>query len=154
DVGDVRIALTEALDDGPAPPAVAGNVRTRHPREITAWTLAAIATATALTLIAGTRARDGEQRVTRVELSLPDGIELFLAGGKAVALSPDGRSLAFVGVHSGGRQIYVRRLDQSDATALRGTEGAFTCFFSPDGAALGFVSTNGSLQKVSLADGL
>jgi serine/threonine-protein kinase len=153
DIADVRISLTEPSDDAPAAPAVTLHPRTTRTREIAAWTLAAISTATALALI-GWRSAATRDPVARVELSLPQGVELFSSGGKTIVLSPDGRSVAFVGTRSGVRQIYLRRLDQSDATPVRGTEGSFTCFFSPDGSAIGFIAANGSLRSVSLADDL
>jgi hypothetical protein len=61
------------------------------------------------------------------------------------------------GMRGGNRQIFIRRLDQVDqdeATPLRGTENALTCFFSPDGGALGFTVVGSELRTVSLADGL
>src|SRR5262249_7860932 len=35
----------------------------------------------------------------------------------------------------------------------RGTESVSDCFFSPDGSALGFITADNSLKKVSLTDG-
>lgn len=59
-----------------------------------------------------------------------------------------------MGTSGGGRFVYLRRLDQFDATPIRGTEGASTSFFSPDGQAIGFVTSAGELKTVSLVDGL
>ena len=71
-----------------------------------------------------------------------------------MASSPDGRSLAFVGTAVGERQLFLRRLDRFEVTPVRGTEGATTSFFSPDGRALGFATSAGELRTVSLTDGL
>jgi eukaryotic-like serine/threonine-protein kinase len=65
----------------------------------------------------------------------------------ALAFAPDGRSLAFSAEREGRTQLYVRRLDQLDATPIAGTEGASSFFFSPAGDALGFYS-NGALRRV------
>ena len=65
-----------------------------------------------------------------------------------------GTRVAFIGVAGGVRQLYMRRLDQSDAVPIRGTELASTCFFSPDGSAVGIVLNNRTMKTVSLADGL
>ena len=93
--------------------------------------------------------------VQRLELNLPPGVELYGSYTQTVALSPDGTRMAFIGVLGGVRQISaVRRLDQDEATPLRGTENSNGCFFSPDGDALGIVTAGGALKKVSLADGL
>jgi len=95
---------------------------------------------------------DPAAATTRVELTLPAGVELWSFHG-AIAVSADGRRVAFIGIRNGVRQVYVRRLDQFEATPLRGTEGASTCFFAPDGEAIGFINANAALGKVSLADG-
>ena len=99
------------------------------------------------------RRRDAAE-VTRLELTLPPGVELFGSTSRTVASSPDGRSLAFVGTALGERQLFLRRLDRFEATPVRGTEGATTSFFSPDGNALGFATSAGELRTVSLVDGL
>jgi Tol biopolymer transport system component len=88
----------------------------------------------------------------RFELNLPAGVELYTLGN-SVAFSPDGTRVAFVGVVGGSRHIFLRRLDQPEATPLPGTLNVNDCFFSPDGAALGFITSGASLMKVSLADG-
>jgi serine/threonine-protein kinase len=54
---------------------------------------------------------------------------------------------------SGGRwQLFLRRLDQLDASPVAGTEGAYAPFFSPDGSSVGFFA-NGRLLKVALSGG-
>src|SRR5207237_362689 len=68
-----------------------------------------------------------------------------------LALSPDGSRLAYVG---GPRaQILVRQRSQLHATAIPGTEGAQSPFFSPDGQQLGFVTGDNKLQIASLSGG-
>jgi Tol biopolymer transport system component len=57
----------------------------------------------------------------------------------AFALSPDGRTLAFVAAPRGELPIvFVRRLDSVEATPLAGTQGARNPFWSPDGRSIGF----------------
>ena len=56
----------------------------------------------------------------------------------AMAFSPDGSELVFVGWRDGVQQLYVRSLDQYEARPLSGTEGAVNPFFSPDGEWVGF----------------
>ena len=79
--------------------------------------------------------------VRRLTLDLPSP----MARGSGFALSPDGSTLAYVGRGADGRtrQLMVRRLDEADAQALAGTEGAIDPFFSPDGAWIGFFSFPG-----------
>jgi Tol biopolymer transport system component len=70
-----------------------------------------------------------------------------------VAFSPTGTHVAFVGNFNGSREVYVRDLSQLDAFVVRGSENAFSCFFSPTGDEIGFITDRG-LHKVSLTDKL
>ena len=70
----------------------------------------------------------------------------------ALALSPDGRSLAFTAQRDGMTRLYVRALDDEEARAIAGTEGADGPFFSPDGNWIGFWAA-GAIRKVALAGG-
>jgi serine/threonine-protein kinase len=85
--------------------------------------------------------------VLRYNLVL-DSTEAMVPGGSYVgrlALSRDGSLLAYVG---GPRtQLLIRPRNQLHATALPGTEGANTPFFSPDGSYVGFLEE----AKVQLA---
>jgi serine/threonine-protein kinase len=67
-----------------------------------------------------------------------------------VALSPDGTRLLYP---SGDPvRLFVRRLDQSQATELPGTDEAYAPFFSPDGQWVGFAA-HGKLNKIPLEGG-
>jgi serine/threonine-protein kinase len=74
--------------------------------------------------------------------------------GNAFAISADGSTLAFVGQRNreSPTQLYVRRLGESRAEALPGTDGANAPFFSPDGAWIGF-DTGLELKKVAVTGG-
>ena len=155
DIAMARIEIQEAMvEPGTLSPAAPLKRGVRWTFAIP-WILAAILAGALLVMRAEPRrAALLPRSVTRLELTLPAGVELYLGSGQSVALSPDGTRVAFAGVLNGLRQLYVRRLDQFDAVPLRGTERVQTCFFSPDGNAVGFVVTDRTLKKVSLADGL
>lgn len=74
--------------------------------------------------------------------------------GPAAILSPDGTVIVFVAQKTAGEkpQLYVRRLDQSRAMALPGTDGVDSPFFSPDGKWIAFFA-DGKLQKTSPGGG-
>ena len=58
---------------------------------------------------------------------------------KSFAISPDGRSIAFVANDSSGnRRAWLRDVGEGEAKGLAGTEGANSLFWSPDGRSLGF----------------
>ena len=84
--------------------------------------------------------------------SVPLGPEqAFTRGGRhLVALSPDGTQL----VYQADQQLYLRRLDQLQATAIPGTrEGDDRSpFISPDGEWIGFWA-GGQLKKVAMSGG-
>ena len=68
-----------------------------------------------------------------------------------LALSPDGSRLAYVG---GPRaQVLVRQRNQLHATAIPGSDGAQSPFFSPDGQRVGFFTGGRKLQIASLSGG-
>ena len=90
-----------------------------------------------------------------MRLSVEIGVDatLFTEWGPSVILSPDGTRLAFVAAASDKkRRMYVRSLDQLQATALSGTENARNPFFSLDGQWLGFFA-DGKLKKISVQGG-
>ncbi len=90
--------------------------------------------------------------VLRASLALPPGVEID-RDNASLALSPDGRTVAFAGSAPGGRQqIWLRRLDAAVASPLDGTDGATYPFWSPDGRFVGFFSER-KLRKVPAAGG-
>jgi hypothetical protein len=72
-------------------------------------------------------------------------------GGARIALSQDGRALAYIGPAEGGTRLWLRRIDQLDATPIAGTEGASHPFFSPDGSRVGFIKNGTEVRIASLA---
>src|SRR5207344_3208951 len=54
----------------------------------------------------------------------------------SMAISPDGRSIAFVAAGDGPPRMWVRQLEGTSARELPGTEGAYLPFWSPDGRSL------------------
>ncbi len=89
----------------------------------------------------------------RVSADIGAEASLFTEYGPAAILSPDGTRVAFVATGSDQRRhIYIRSLDQLQASALAGTEDARDHFFSPDGQWLGFFA-DGKLKKISTQGG-
>jgi eukaryotic-like serine/threonine-protein kinase len=70
-----------------------------------------------------------------------------------VAVSPDGKTLAFTAVdEKGSTNLWVRALDAQQANMLQGTEDAAYPFWSPDGKYLGFVADR-KLKKIAVSGG-
>ena len=57
----------------------------------------------------------------------------------------------YSGPADGGNRLWLRRLDQLDATPIAGTEGAASPFFSPDGQRIGFIKEGTAVRIASLA---
>jgi serine/threonine protein kinase len=88
----------------------------------------------------------------RVNLQLPPKTQLDLQNA-SLALSPDGRTLAYsASAADGKQQLWIRPLDSLQAQPLAGTEDASYPFWSPDGKFLGFFADQ-KLKKVQAAGG-
>lgn len=66
-----------------------------------------------------------------------------------IAISPDGSHLAYIG--GPGQRLILRPLNELKGSAIPGTEGAITPFFSPDGKYVGFEANNG--LRIARVDG-
>jgi len=78
---------------------------------------------------------------------------LFTDYGAAEVLSPDGtRIVLAIQDPNGKQQLYLRALDQLQATPIAGTEGGRDPFFSPDDEWIGFFA-DGKLKKISVHGG-
>ena len=81
-----------------------------------------------------------------------DGIAGSNPPSPQLAISADGRRLAFVAVQADGRpRVWIRTRDSVIAHPLAGTEGAAHPFWSPDGKYIGFFAA--AKLKTILADG-
>lgn len=79
----------------------------------------------------------------------PPGKEEF----SGLALSPDGRQIAFATIGANGTTtLWVRSVDSLDSRQLAGTEGAVQPFWSPDSKTIGFFA-EGKLRRIDAAGG-
>src|SRR4029079_468434 len=104
----------------------------------------------------GARSRPGEPKLAaRFGVRVRADEEFSNLGGNLIALSPDGKYLAYI---ANGR-LNVRPLDRLESTPIRGTEFAAnnvatirSPFFSPNGQWIGFLQ-GGQIKKVSINGG-
>jgi Tol biopolymer transport system component len=142
-IGDARLLLEDAPKEAP------GAMR-RVP-----WAVAAaFAAMAALAFWALWRrpAPNPAQAAMRLDVDLGAAVAPTNLGPDAI-LSPDGTRLVFVAQGSNGKsRLLTRRLDQSEPVELRGSEGAFAPFFSPDGQGVAFFA-GGKLKKTRVDTG-
>jgi Tol biopolymer transport system component/tRNA A-37 threonylcarbamoyl transferase component Bud32 len=147
---DLKAALTWAMEQ--PPPSTAAKPSRRW-QWIAATTL--VIGALGGWSVSHFRQPPAEDRVLRLEITPPEGGQ-FVLGGTAniggVALSPDGRTAAFVASANGHTGLWVRPLDGTTARLIAGTEGAGYPFWSPDSKSLAFFTAS-TLQRVDLAGG-
>jgi serine/threonine-protein kinase len=158
DIGEARVALERAIAAPPAGAQVtesAAAASVARVRRWLPWVLFAAAAA-ALVVVLGPRARPAQPeapaRVTRLVSTLGVPGSLVVDAGPAAVLSPDGRAIVLLVRRDNITKLYVRRLDQLEATELAGTENATNPFFSPDGSQIGFFASKG-LKTMPAAGG-
>jgi serine/threonine-protein kinase len=144
-------AVTTAVMPGAARPGMPA-ARRLAPLTIAALAAAALATAAALW---GWLRPAPVAPLNQFSLALRTGEVLQAApptGGSRVAISRDGRRMAYLGPGEGNPRLWVRRMDQLAATPIAGSEGGTSPFFSPDGRQVGFIQ-NGTVVKVASLEG-
>jgi serine/threonine-protein kinase len=93
-----------------------------------------------------------ERTVRRFELLLPVEIGANSDWGSNIAISPDGRRIAYSGMHDGASSpgLWVREADELEPVSLTGTTLGVHPTFSPDGSRIAFISDDRALKVASL----
>ena len=152
-IADAALELEE-IAAAPSIPVSVSQSKSSRFATMVPWAIALLAVITA----AGWSVRNRPSATAaaaplRVQISAPAGVEFFSSIGNSFAISPNGRSVAMVGVSNGVRRIYLRQLGQFEGEPLRGTENAPDAVFLTGQRALGFVTSDRALRTLSLADG-
>jgi Tol biopolymer transport system component len=117
--------------------------------------IAGIGAALAVALNGPARAPVTAAPAETIQFSLlpADGTTFADGRGSSLAISPDGRQIAFTATGADGAlRIYLRELGSLNARAVPGTEEGLYPFWSPDGKSLGFFA-RGKLQRIDVAGG-
>jgi len=146
DIGEARIAI----DRPSAVPAAAAPAKSgRWP-----WAVAALSLVAALAWTAWQQKPREAPTPATFAVEPPEGVHfapIATSGGSAI--SPDGRTLAFVAVTPKREPLlYVRPMGSLEARALPGTEDAGRPFWSPDSKSVAFFA-GGKLKRIDLAGG-
>jgi Tol biopolymer transport system component len=155
DIADARLEIEESLR---APVRrIEAKTAVKPPRaRALQWIPWLVAVAALLAVIALVRRRPaGIEDLVRLSVDLPENMSLDANIGDQVqvlAISPDGRRIAFRVKSGEERRIFVRDLSRENVEPVAGTEDGTNPFFSPDSEWLGFVAGD-KLKKTAIRGG-
>ncbi|MGZ7042397.1 MAG: protein kinase domain-containing protein, partial [Thermoanaerobaculia bacterium] len=147
---DLMLDLTWIRESSSSGESVAV-ARSRRRRWIAPALIALLAAATLALAMLYLRARSPELKPwTFSILSAPGS-----SNGDAVAVSPDGTSVAYYGSRTAGGVplLWIRRFSDPTPRPIAGTEGAEFPFWSPDSQWVAFFGHNQKLTRVNVATG-
>jgi Tol biopolymer transport system component len=152
DIGEARIALEAPLDEPVETAEGVPEASARARRGFVPWipwAVVAVVVAAWAMNAAWNRREDGPAPVTRFEIAPPEGFETMWWP----RISPDGRTVAFLGRDGSGKtSIWIRPMDSFAPYPLAGTEDSGRPFWSPDGRYLAFFRDS-QLLKVPVSGG-
>jgi eukaryotic-like serine/threonine-protein kinase len=149
-IGDFRLALSGAFDPPVEWVAAAGTPRT--------WQLAATLVAGAVIAVAGLAGVGGLSRAPSSEPQMPIRLEVPVRGIEApfgaVAVAPDGQSVAFAARDARGQStLWVRHLSSLDLREIPQVRRPTAIAWSRDGRRLAVLSGTADLNTVDLVTG-
>jgi len=135
-------------------PAVVAGARRERKRlgivfAVAGWVLAV---AGLVGVVLYSRRLSQEQQPVRVDVDLPNGVDMSMNSFGGAVISPDGKWLVIPATTPNGSELWVRDLSSGKAVLIPGTQGAAFPFWSPDSNMVGFFS-NGKMRTVAAAGG-
>ena len=157
DIGEARIAIETGEDTAIA--HVPARSLTRLVAAVSIASTLVLAAVLGVVLYRTSATRSRPAPPVRFEVSPPEGgFFTFNPAQTFFALSPDGLQLAFLAssesdpLLTGVNRIWVRAMTDLEARPLKGTDGATSPFWSPDGRSLAFFA-DGRLKRIDLSGG-
>jgi Tol biopolymer transport system component len=157
-IGEARIVIDDAIAGAPGGSADAASASASRPAAVwLAGAVTALAVVVAIAALWWTASRPvpDPPAIARFTIPPPAGATItnVFPGATQLAVSPDGRYLAFVADEPGrARILWVRALESLIAQRLDRTEGADFPFWSPDSRNIGYFA-DGKLMRISIAGG-
>ncbi len=164
DIGEARVRIDELLGGAPDEAGASAITPARSGwRRVVPWAAVGVLALGSMlvgTAVARRSAGDGTSTAVPVTFAIAPPENTSFGGpagggtGTAtqVAVSPDGRNIAFVAGTQAAYRIYLRPVSSLAARAIPGTEGGTFPFWSPDSRFVGFFA-DGKLKKVPIAGG-
>jgi serine/threonine protein kinase/Tol biopolymer transport system component len=155
DIADARLEIEES-QRAPARRVESKTAAPPSRSRALQWVPWLVAAAALLAAFASMRRKPAvAEDLVRLSVDLPENMSLDANVGdqtQILAISPDGRRIAFQVKGGEGHRIFVRDLSRENAEPVAGTEDGSSPFFSPDGEWLGFVAGD-KLKKTLLRGG-
>jgi len=155
DIGDVRLAMKGVFDTGGAlseeAPVLSDQRIWQRPSVVATVALIALFSTGLSMWSVFQRPQAVSRGLTRFPIMLESGDRFSSAGRRVLAVSPDGRYV----VYQANQQLYLRSMDQMEATPIRGTTesgGGRSATFSPDNQWIAF-QHQGLIKKVAVTGG-
>ena len=153
DIGDARIELEEVIAQRTSGTTVSAAAAASRKRGTPPLVVAAVALASAAVAVFAWGSLHRVAPPALVQFEVPDADGMVIdADGVNMAISPDGRTLAFVAGDSARSMIWLRPMGSTASHALAGTEDALQPFWSPDSKNIAFF-TDTKLKRVPAAGG-
>jgi serine/threonine protein kinase/Tol biopolymer transport system component len=155
DIGEARLLLSNPQTLGGAPALMTpSTARPKHSERAVWIALGVVGALWIATLVPAVRYFRPQPSLAQLQFDVPTS-SLGAAQGVALALSPDGRYLAYIANLDetfGSNTIWIRALDGSAQRVLPNTAGASQLFWAPDSQRLGFVAS-GKFQIIDIVTG-
>ncbi len=153
---DLLLQLRWIQEGGSAAGVPAPVVAHRRHRERFAWialaVVSAVLLATLVPVVRTLRSPAAAVPAPQVRFTVPTR-DPSADGALQIAVSPNGRLLAYLGGSaSGGSEVWLRPLDEPSGHAVAGTDGASVFFWSADSRRVAF-SQGGTLKAVDVISG-
>jgi len=157
-IGDARIEIEDVLSGAAGAPADRAEAGARQRRTARlSWSVAMVASVVALIAVAAlmwvvrSTLRAPPLRISRMTIASSGATAVAPGINRSLAITPDGSRVVYVG--NGGRQIFVRPLDELEATAIvTGAAPLNFVFVAPDGQNVGF-EEGATIKKVAITGG-
>jgi serine/threonine-protein kinase len=154
DIGDARLVLDDAMLEHAKPAAPEASLRALLNRlwRVLPWAIAVAAIALGAWAFSHRTVAPVSGAVMHLDIAYPPNVEPISGLQGGFAISPDGQSVALIGVRDGVRRLYIRRLDRPEATEISETANVNAAYFSPDSKSVAFALGSGLITRMSLAD--
>jgi eukaryotic-like serine/threonine-protein kinase len=149
---DLAFALDALSGSGTYAVVATSATRSRRKQLLALGAVALVIAAGLVTMYFVRRPSVSPMPLLQASILPPPGEGLWANLTQPAAISPNGEFLALISMRNGHTDLWIRRLDSTEAQPIAGTENAANPFWSPDNRYIGFFA-DGKLKKVDVSGG-